>query len=330
MYSSLKKDIFLYMTFMFICELSAGPTISLDGSPEKTDLGKYPSKESREAVFKLKNTGDASLKISNLRKTCGACAKLSISKTELPPGESAEMKVEIIKDTIYGPYCKNFFIESNDSVQKFLKVTVAGDAVPVITVKPGDRISTGRLSPGKTWTQEFILSPTENGVIIGEPLIQSSSPAEVSVEKQDTGNYLLKLKISVQDAFGDMNCKIEIPVTKPEGWKPIELMVNGMIGNAVSIIPSKMLFSQDDTGEVTKTFQAKLISTAEEKMDPQLFRYEKISGIELEFGEVKDNTSEVTAIFEKSFLASLKAQKKTVLRFEYPGTEPVEISMEFE
>lgn len=226
------RQLFL-LTFVFVLQATSvfvygkSSQIAVIG-PEKIDFGRYPANKRKEAVYEIINNGDEALKIIKIRKTC-ACAEVESAKNELAPGETAKIKAAIKADSIYGPYSKNFFIETNDPEQRFLCLTIAGNAIPIVEVRPKNEIYAGNMRPGETWRQSFSLEPTEKGVVLDTPAVKSSHPVKVSLTPASNGNYKLLLEMTPWSVEGNFNCKVKLPVKKPSEWKDIEIIVTGRV-----------------------------------------------------------------------------------------------------
>ena len=72
--------------------------------------------------FRFTNTGDGTLRIAQVEKTCG-CTPFLLEKTDYAPGETGSLKVQYYSDTQLGLITKNLTIRSNDSVNP--QVTLA-------------------------------------------------------------------------------------------------------------------------------------------------------------------------------------------------------------
>ena len=123
------------MSILSIAALADGnPKVTVEGSPS-VDFGRYPAKNSKEAVFKIANRGGTPLKIVRIRKTC-SCIEASCEKKQLEPEESAELRAVIAANSIRGPYSKTIYVETNDPEKRFLCLTVSGEAATVENAAP--------------------------------------------------------------------------------------------------------------------------------------------------------------------------------------------------
>lgn len=98
------------------CSVEAQPALEMQ---DTVNWGKVvpdvkpgePSKVTSDVV--LKNTGDAMLRITNVRPGCG-CTSAPLDKDSLAPGEQTIMRVALNLPQQNGPLAKTITIESND------------------------------------------------------------------------------------------------------------------------------------------------------------------------------------------------------------------------
>lgn len=223
------KPVGLILFLLIAASINAAdnPEITVIGK-SKIDFRTYPAKERKEAFFKIKNKGTGTLKIIKIRKTCG-CAEAKMDKMELKPEEVGTLKAVVYKDSIYGSYSKNVYVQSNDPKQRFLTLNISGKAIPILKVKPKENIYAGILPAGKEWTQEFLLEATEDGVEIGEVVVSGNLPAKTEITKKSDMQFFLKVTITPDIKVPIFKIQIKVPVSKPEGWKGVEIQIMGKV-----------------------------------------------------------------------------------------------------
>jgi hypothetical protein len=209
---------------IFLGNLCSGDAV-IDGS-DKVDFGSYPANQRKKAVFKLVNQGDGILRILKIRKTCG-CSDVKIDKTELKPGETGIITASIKANSITGAFHKKFYVQTDDSHRAFLGLSLTGNSVPLVKVQPKDKIHLGTLTAGKLKTQDFILkkSSSKGEIEYGEPKLKNFKQATVKFDKQSG-----KLSVDLQPVeAGAFKLELDIPVVKPEGWEPIQIILTGRV-----------------------------------------------------------------------------------------------------
>ena len=300
-----------------LCGLCA-PKIAVVGDARK-DFGKYPAKERKDASYTIKNEGDETLKIINVRKTCG-CAEAKCTKEKLEPGETAEVKGVILEESIFNAYSKNIYIETNDPDQRFLSLTIAGHAVPVVkSVKPNDKIYAGRLPVGKTWKSAVEIEPEDKDLTLGEPVVECAYPMRASVAK-DGAVFKVVMEIDAGEKAGDLKAQVKIPVVKPEGWKPVAITVSGKVGAELAIIPAKLVPAGiDGTSRTRLAFQLRLLSPDGAALDPAKMKISNVDGATFELGKAEGNTLAAEALVSKELAEKIKEGKSVTAVFSYPG-----------
>ncbi len=213
--------------------IAAAPAITVNGKTT-VDFGSYPANESKVAKFQLTNQGDVPLHIGNIRKTCG-CSEARIDKKLLSPGATTVFEATIKAESISGPYVKAIYVESDDPRQRFLRLTLAGNAVPLIKVLPRDNLYLGSLATGKNYHYSFNLDVTRNNVKTEIHSVKANFPIKTALQRkpEPEKGYLLFVTVSPDASASekepslDLNAEIKIKITEPAGWAPIKITLQG-------------------------------------------------------------------------------------------------------
>jgi len=104
---------------------------------EKTvhNFGQIAPGSSNVCEFEFKNTGNALLKITRVKKTCG-CTPFTLAKKEYAPGESGTLKVKFNASTRKGSVSKSIYVHSNDRKHPKVKLAIKANIVLKIAFKP--------------------------------------------------------------------------------------------------------------------------------------------------------------------------------------------------
>lgn len=219
---------YILKTALLLYGISAWAAPEITSDVKRIDFGTYPANIEKHHVFKLTNTGDDTLKILNIRQTCG-CSKAELAIDELEPGKSTDLSLYIKAESVAGPYSKNVFVQTNDPKTRYLMLSLNGNSVPLVTVKPKDKIYAGTLKPSSEWKQEFILELTQNQVEFGTAQLEGH-PAEITLEKLSELQYKLTLSLTASsDTPERFHLKLKLPIQSPANWKPIEITIMGRI-----------------------------------------------------------------------------------------------------
>lgn len=248
--------------------LHAGPSAKVEGE-DSADFGSYPAKEGRTAAFAIANKGDAPLKILEVRNTC-ECIKTALTKDvnagvssqNVAPGAKTDFKIEVIADSIYERYSKTVYVRTDDPANSLLAFTVSGDPIPILAVKAEDRmIYAGRLKEGAEWRKDILLKATQDGVETGVPEMKSPLPGVARIEKAGGRAFLLTLILKPpESSLGEFQCKVVVPVKKPEGWKALEVDVAGTVGAELVSTPGRLTLPADAKYPLEMEVELRLLS----------------------------------------------------------------------
>lgn len=212
------------------CILQAGnPVIALEGN-NTLDFGSFPANAKQSGTFKILNKGDGPLKIINIRKTCG-CSSVKMDKEEIKPGDSSTLTVEVLPDSISGPFSKNIYVESNDPKQRFLQLNFTGKSIPLLTVYPKNFLYMGTLTAGKEYEYKFRIETRQDGVKLETSSPKTNQAVGVALIQDSPQQFTLTVKVTPQQKSAMLSIEFEVKVIEPSGWKPIQIKLQGRVAN---------------------------------------------------------------------------------------------------
>jgi hypothetical protein len=110
----------------------AGPRARIAFDREQHDFGVVKQEQDLATEFTVRNDGDATLRIGDVRSDCGCSTAVAQSK-ELAPGASTTLRVTFRTFTMSGPVTKRVKVASNDperpEVELKVRVDIAGGIV---------------------------------------------------------------------------------------------------------------------------------------------------------------------------------------------------------
>ncbi|MFC1462544.1 DUF1573 domain-containing protein [Verrucomicrobiota bacterium] len=193
-----KRAVFLITLVSSASLCSAAGRIEVVGH-RSVDLGKFRAWRKRTARYTIRNAGRDPLTIRSVKAAC-ACAESSCNRKELKTGQEAEIEVSIIPNSIYGAFQKAIYVESSDTDRRFLNLSVAGHAVPIVTVLPKEHLYAGHIRTNVAWSQSFTLTPNTAAVSLGNPKLDNNRPVKVSLTrtKDAAAGYRLDVRLPPQ------------------------------------------------------------------------------------------------------------------------------------
>ncbi len=106
-----------------VLPISAAPNLSV--FPDSLDFGTIIEGEVASRVLLIKNTGNAELKIINVRSSCGCTAAL-LSTNAVAPGQATELKVSFNSTGYRSNFEKYVYLSSNDPDENNKTITIRG------------------------------------------------------------------------------------------------------------------------------------------------------------------------------------------------------------
>ena len=116
--------------------------IRLVGKPEpqitfeklEHDFGEVAARKKYTCEFKFANTGEAPLKILQIKRCCGTVTKLA--KKEFKPGENGVLEVEYLSGPNASTIKRIIYVSSNDKKNPKIELTIKAKVVPKVVCEP--------------------------------------------------------------------------------------------------------------------------------------------------------------------------------------------------
>lgn len=162
--------------------------------------------------FIVENAGDAPLKISKIKTTCG-CTTAQYTKEEIPPGGRGEVTLQVNTSGYGGKsISKTATVYSNDPDQETLKLKITGKVAVFADISPKSIKLVGK--PGEKLQIVVEIVPSENTPfrILGEPETGKDT-YRCSLEEKD-GKYFLTAENIATEAttyFDKVVLKTDLP-----------------------------------------------------------------------------------------------------------------------
>ncbi len=215
----------LALTALTSCVLSS-PRIEFDKT--KIDIGKVTSGTEQTAVFNLKNTGDETLELKNLRLSCGSCTTLETKSKSVPPGGSTQL---IVKFLVSGNVDKRIYVTSSDPAKPTTTLQVIGKGEPFATVEP-KYVKFDDLKIGQAAEATVLITPLsdEKKGFSVRSIKSDGNVVTASASKPDrkTGTIAVKVKVKAPEKSGRVYEKLTITTSLP-GNPVLIVFVYGMI-----------------------------------------------------------------------------------------------------
>lgn len=158
---------------------NAAPTLAVVGG-DTIDWGEVGGGEVKHEL-KLVNAGGGTLKIENIKPSCG-CTTAPIDKEELGPGDTATIKVSMDLAARTGPTSKTITITTSDSTNPTRIVTLKANVIREVFADP-DYMAIAGVNPGESGQGSVrIVNGGSTPVTIEPPKLISSTLMKIDFD----------------------------------------------------------------------------------------------------------------------------------------------------
>lgn len=205
------------------------------------NFGKIYKGKKVEHIFKFENRGNDTLKIKRVRSSCGCTAAILTNDT-IPPGKTGEIKATFKSGAYRGNIKKSIYVLSNDPDTRNHKLTISGEVIEDISIKPGN-INFGTINANKQSEREVtvtVKSQSDPDFIIKK--ITSSKPfVDASITVVNHGEHIINVLFKGYHKIGRFSGKIFLE-TNSTKQKQVTIPFFGEIAGDISIYPKKIYF----------------------------------------------------------------------------------------
>jgi len=290
----------------------------LEVNSKSVDFGRFISTQQQTHTFSLKNEGDEPLEIIRIRNTCG-CAVIDSKNRLIEPGSSESITIKIVPNSLIGKFSKKVFIETTDPKQRFTTLTLSGESIPRVVVKPKNRIYAERLIIGKKTSFTYTLHKSDRAINFKTPTVKCNYPAEVKIHKKNGSESLVTLSVTPRDKKDKLTATVTIP-TDSNSKNDVKLHLSADVGGALYAVPARIQIPA-----TAKHFQTaiKIIFAGLDLKEVEISKMEisPIDGMEVIRGELKGNAATLQITFTELPIKALKSTQQQ-LDISYPNTQP--------
>ena len=231
----------------------SGPRLQL--GQREWDFGQIWTGDPCQTEIELKNVGDATLKILNIRSSCG-CAAAEPGKRELAPGESDTMTVTYDTNKNTKNVRHTVTLVTNDPVEPEIRFELHGQVWNVFDAKPYPVVGLGKVMPTSRKSKAIELtSNLDEKVYPKLRPVDSDVPFEIRLEEVEPGvKYRLFARIKPPLKLGDNRVKAVIE-TGVERLPTMSIGVNARAMERVSVWPERWRVVPSQTKSSPRTLR---------------------------------------------------------------------------
>ena len=265
---------------------SPPPAVTVEHAPRLVcdepsfDFGSADASQTIEHTYVLKNTGDLTLEISNVKPSCG-CTVANISERSVQPGAETKVTARLALQGRSGQQHKSITVESNDPKQPQFILTLQGNVGSVIEVRPPSVVF-GEVGPSTVVTQVVDVAGTGPDRFKIVSATSMASNFAVAVETLEDGK-LYRLTITTQGElppgalYGNVRVMTDLPARQT-----IDIPVSTMVIGDLIVAPQEIVLAQQDQPVtryvvirpgMVKQFQIEKVEAPDSKITSQVFPF---------------------------------------------------------
>ena len=217
----------LFLVFSAALLFAGRPLIKIE-EPD-FDFGSIYRGEKAEHTFIVRNDGTDTLRIQNVRSSCG-CTVPTLAKRNLAPGESTQLTAIFDSGRFIGSVTKQIYVYSNDMETPIINLSIHTDVKVDLEVRPGTIYFAGLHEGEKVERSILIKNTSDKPVDIKE--ISSTVSAvrlelpKIKLQPGETG----ELKLVIDAVKKDMKLTGELTIFNTSQQPEVKVnLYGGMI-----------------------------------------------------------------------------------------------------
>ncbi len=213
---------FMLVTTITLPLVSTAASPRLVINPKEHNFGEVQFGRLATTKFNVRNTGNETLVIRQVRTSCG-CTKAYVSSNRLPPKESTELTVTFDSSGLKrGKTIKRIFIESNDRENSVTKVNIFATVRREVIIEPSRLVTKLTASEEQVEFSVIARNQSRKPFTLALSGIQGSlskaflKPQEVSVSPGSESRFTITLVLSGNDNPKYFSGRLILETNHPE------------------------------------------------------------------------------------------------------------------
>jgi len=243
--------------FCLICLMVAGSAAHARDLPHlicdesEYCFGTLSNTNEARRTFVLANEGEANLNIYNVRTDCG-CTLVRLENKIIHPGEQITVQVRLVLKGRAGHQHKRVTITSNDHDQPLLTLSLIGEAVAEVEVKP-DRIYWGNLRSDaeEVKTVDIRFDESAPGHITGAGVMSPGFAVDLETNKSGL-TYRLRIRSIPPLVFGRFATNVWITTDAPR-YPQLTIPMLGRVVGDIYTVPDELWLASTTTQSISRS-----------------------------------------------------------------------------
>lgn len=225
--------------------INAHPTIQFENTT--FDFEEAPPSAALEHDFIFTNTGDRPLLITKVQSTCG-CTAATANEDPIEPGGTGKINSKIRVSRLPGVFTKAIYVESNDPNNPKVSLKVTGKVVPIIEMKPSDRVSFGRIAADEVQVRKITMSPPDGKSVKIELESVEADDFDVHFETIEEG-LKYELVVQTKPAISGGTKRGKLVFSSNSSKLPtFDVLILAFVTQRIGVTPERLMIRPRNTG----------------------------------------------------------------------------------
>ena len=222
------------IAFVFTGCLKAQPALEIIGGDTYNWGTVKPGDNPLKAKVVLKNTGDKTLNVTEVKPGCG-CTTAPISKSAIEPGDTASLSINLNIGSNASDVSKSIRITSNDEKNPTKHLYLKAKVFYPIEIKPTQYFTFNEMEIGMKKEAKIMLKNNTDESITLSEFVTNPNTIQINI----IGKKILKpgeefelVGIATPDKAGSFNCSVRFKTNNPE-MKEIAIQGYGTVKESI-------------------------------------------------------------------------------------------------
>ncbi len=214
------------------------------------NFGEQHTEQTIDHTFVIRNEGNATLEIRNIRSTCG-CTVGEVSSRSIPPGGTSEITGRYNLQGRRGTQRSVLTVETNDRDQPRTRLIMSGIAIQELHVQP-NRVFFGQVHSGQKETRQIQLIGLPDKPFEIQGIENNSEHITVTAQESGLGRHFhLDIELHAPQQPDAVDDSIRIHTTHPK-FPVVHVPVNARVAGALTYAPNRISLLAGHTTPVTR------------------------------------------------------------------------------
>ncbi len=213
-------------------------------------FGEQHNEQTIDHTFVIRNEGDATLNIENIRSSCG-CTVGNISSRNVPPGGTSEITGRFNLRGRRGTQRSVLTLETNDPESPRTQLTMSGVAVQEFQIRP-NRVFFGQIHSGQQSVHQIeIVSLPDKPFEITDIELETEHFTATPLEPKTPYRHRVDIEVRAPQEPGMIDDMVKIHTSHPK-HPVLHVPVNAQVAGALTYAPNRISLMAGHETPVTR------------------------------------------------------------------------------